>query len=159
MDEVTLIWVVRAGFESEAHQLFLESNVIALPWPAIGDLNKFATRQELQQDFFSCYPNISMGAGVGYVGQLFKFAQEMKPGDRIIYPVKQSKLLFAGIVTGDYSFNNESSGWPHQRIVNWQVKLDRTKLPKRMLQRIGAPAQLSIARLKEQELFHLAPRI
>ena len=130
MNEITRIWVVRAGFASEAHALFLESNLIALPWPALGDLRQYSTQQEVRQAFNACYPDISAGASVGYASQLFRFAYEINKGDRVIYPVKQTTQLFVGVVNGGYVFNSELQNWSHQRSINWHAEINKTELPK-----------------------------
>jgi len=133
--------------------LFLESNVIALPWSSVGNLNQFSTQQEVKQAFSSCYPDISAGASVGYASQLFRFFNDIKKGDRVIYPVKRSTQLFVGVITGDYMFiPGQKNDWSHQHAVNWQSEIDKTKLPKEILQRIGTPAQFSTARLRGCEL-------
>ncbi len=156
MNDVTLVWVVRAGSESEAHGLFIDTSSIGARWSRLGNLNQYANQSELAKAFLLQYSNITRGAAVVYASQLFNFAHAIKKGDSVIYPVKQSKTVFVGCVTGDYQYNLiHSSEWPHLRKVNWLKEVDRTNFSKALLQRIGTPAQLSVARLRHQELSQL----
>ena len=117
----TTLWGLHAGKYGDADELFLQHNRIALGWPDMGDLAPLApTRDAFKQRLASVYPGKSKGYVPTAAGQLFRFVHEMKPGDYVVYPSKQSRTVHIGRITGDYG--HDPSGlpaYPNRRAVQW----------------------------------------
>lgn len=142
-DNVTL-WGVHAGSTGDAESLFLEKNVIALGWRAIGDLSRVAANREAFKARYSViYPDAKPGNVSASAGQLFRFVHEMKIGDLVAFPSKRSRMIHLGRVTGGYKHNPvPEPGYPQQRTVEWLRKLPRTHFSQGALYEIGSALSL-----------------
>jgi restriction system protein len=80
-------WVIRAGENGSAHELFIKYGLIVLQGQQMGDLRRLP---ETREGFHSAYelrhPHDSRKAIGGIGGKFFRFIHEMKVGDYVIYP-------------------------------------------------------------------------
>ena len=78
---------------------------VAIGWQPVGDLSALpSNRESFKKAVSSAYPNMKPGAVPVIAGTLFKFANEIKKGDLVIYPSKIDRMVNLGIVQGDYEF-------------------------------------------------------
>ncbi len=65
-------------------------------------------------------PDISPGKLAHAVSQFWRFAHDLHPGDTVVLPCKQTRLVAVGQVTGAYRYEPD---WPcpHVRPVTWEA--------------------------------------
>jgi predicted Mrr-cat superfamily restriction endonuclease len=130
LDQGKYFWVIRAGKNGEAHDIFLKKSLIVLSDPGLGDLEKLPAKRE---SFYKAYGNIrpeETRTGItGIGGKFFRFVHEVKVGDQIIYPSLIDKLIYVGAVKSKYKYDIKmSSNFTHKRQVKWEYYF-----PKRLL--------------------------
>lgn len=101
--------------------LMRDGSLVAVGWPALGDLSGHASSQEAKDTITEMvglhYP--STPQAVGRSGsELFSFVTRMAPGDRVVAADGQT-VLGIGEITGPYSYDATTS-FPHQRPVVWR---------------------------------------
>lgn len=138
------IWGIHAGQYGEAETLFLEHNVVALGWPAVGNLNALSPDREAYKTAVSAaYPGRKAGAIPVDAGQLFRFVQEVKVGDLVAYPCKRDRNIHIGRVIGNYEFSDSvNPEYPNRRKVEWLKSVPRTKFSQGALYEIGSAITL-----------------
>jgi predicted Mrr-cat superfamily restriction endonuclease len=115
-------WVVRPYPHGDYRvPEFLSENMVAIGWPCIGDLTNKRTRGDIKSALQSYYSYAS-GQSLGQAaGNIYRFKEEIKDGDYVVVP--DGTIVYIGIVTGDYVYNqaldSEQEGYPHQRKVAW----------------------------------------
>jgi len=134
------VWGIHAGKIGEAHTLFLKQNVIAIGWSEMGDLSKIAKNREAFKDKVSItYPTVKPGAIPNYAGQTFRFVNEMKKGDYVVYSSKMDKQFHIGLVEADYKYEPKTdSQYPNQRNVKWLMTLPRANFSQGALYETGS---------------------
>jgi restriction system protein len=122
------VWVVHAPVEI-ADRIEADS-IVAIGWFQMGNLSNLDTRDKMKGAYHAAYPddsepNIWVGAG-----QLYRFAHVIQTGDYVLTPLKASREVLIGEVTGDYKFSPEviSKEYPNVRRVKWLQKVSRDNL-------------------------------
>lgn len=137
------IWGLHAGRTGEAHELFLQKNVVAIGWAAMGDLSTIpANREAFKLAFCNAYPDTKPGAAANGAGQPYRFVHEMKPGDLIAYPSKSDKLIHVGQIDGPYFYRPDGMGYRNQRSVKWLRAIPRQNFSQGALYEIGSAMSL-----------------
>lgn len=148
------IWVIHAGRNDEADDLFRQRNLIALGWgEQLGDLAQLPpTREAFREALAAAYPNYKPGAVPVAAGQLYRFTHEMRPGDTILYPTRYDSQIHIGRVVGEYRFDPAAdAGFPHQRPVEWARAVPRSVFSKAARNEIGGLQSLSSVRRTADE--------
>jgi restriction system protein len=117
----TPIWVIRAGRNGEAHDLFVHSQQLALGRPEMGNLKQLnGTRESFKDAYTSLHPQDHPTGIATIASQLFRFVHEMKSGDHVVYPYVEDGKLYLGFVNGPYVFKADvEPNYPHRRKVRW----------------------------------------
>lgn len=139
-----VFWGIHAGHTGDADSLFLGSSRIAIGWHDLGDLSALApNRDAFKAKVVATYPDMKPGGVPQAAGQPFRFVHEMKIGDYVIYPAKQSREIHIGRVDGDYIYDtSEPSGYPNRRRVVWLKSAPRTHFSQGALYEIGSALSL-----------------
>jgi hypothetical protein len=150
------IWVVRAGIGGEADDIFLKQNMLAIGWPAIGDLNKLP---ESREAINSALKHAYLGQKPGWypiaTGQLYRFRYEMQNGDLIVYPSKNDRLIHIGTVTGDYRFAQDiHSHYSNIRPVKWINAVQRSQFSDGASNELNSALTLFKIAKHADEIFH-----
>lgn len=99
---------------------FLEGNLVAVGWPALGDLTGMTTRDEIKDRLTRHYPGNARTIGAA-TGCLFRFVVEILKEDFIVVP--DGDNVYFGVVESDYRYEpalaTDQEGYPHQRKVRW----------------------------------------
>ena len=132
------VWGIHAGVGGEAEDIFLKENNIAIGWDAIGDLRQWQDRDSLKQVVAEAYPDNKPGAIPVHTGVLYRFAHEMQVGDYVAYPCKSTREVWIGRITGEYEYDQQVSGYPHRRRVDWMKNVPRTALSQGALYSISS---------------------
>lgn len=163
LSNVDGFWVIRAGINSECHELFLGKQVIALSDPKLGDLsNVEISRSSLRDLFIKNNDQIDARRAPGITGKFFRFVHEVTPGDFVLYPSLVDRVIYVGVVLGEYVFLSEDGNeFPHQRRVNWLSSFQSTSLSEACRREIGAARTFfRLLRAKEEviRLIEMADR-
>jgi restriction system protein len=134
------IWGIHAGRTGDANTLFLKKNCIAIGWSEMGDLAQYKdSREAFKSGFTKAYPGRKPGAIRTGSGQPYRFVNEVKAGDFVLYPSKIDKQVHIGCVTGSYQYNPSlEPGYPNQRSVDWLKVMPRTAFTQGALYEIGS---------------------
>lgn len=135
------IWLIRAGKYGQYEQKFIQENRVYLTWDGLDvDLSQIAKKPMLQGEMAKYYPNEKPKAILNWTSQVWPFAQEMKPGDLAVIPLKGQPAIQIGEITGDYHF--EPAGpdpFFHWRPVKWIGEaIPRANFGKDLLYSFGA---------------------
>lgn len=142
MQEKT-IWGIHAGKGGTEENLFLNKNVIAIGWAAMGDLSLLRGREAVKSKYSQSYPNAKKGAIPVASGQLYRFVNEISKGDLVAYLSPVSRELNIGEIVGDYEYNPDlSSGCPNQRKVKWLKSVPRKNFSQGALYEISSAMTL-----------------
>jgi restriction system protein len=141
------LWVVKGGRAGEREDRFLDRAVIGCGWQEMQDLSAFRDRESLKAKYRATYPGSSEGNINAQAGQLWAFAQSMKPGDHVVVPLKTRGQIAVGRITGPYKWAPESEpDMRHLRSVEWLLRdLPRTTFDKDLLFSFGASQTISTA--------------
>ncbi|MFZ0424648.1 MAG: restriction endonuclease [Xanthobacteraceae bacterium] len=117
---------------------------VAIGWPRVGDLSKLPSKREsFKKAVAAAYPKTKPGAIPVVAGTLFKFANEMKKGDLVIYPSKPDRMVNLGIIQSEYRFNATlDSEFPNRLQVKWSRHIARAEFSQNALHEIGSAVTL-----------------
>ena len=120
-------------------QLLLRNSVAAIGWTEMGDLSRINQDRESYYDLYrKVYPGKSKQSIANSAGQLFRFVNEAKIGDYIIYPTKFNRKIYIGVIEGNYTFEAEEPEYNQQRKVKWLKDFPRTIFSQGALYEIGS---------------------
>ena len=110
------VWLYSSGENAQKWQECLDNSAMYIDWGELGDLSKYASKQEIQKAIKRVYGDR------GYKNACFatwNFAQDIKIGDVIFAKKGRSSIVGRGVVTGDYVFDDGRSAYPNVRSVTW----------------------------------------
>jgi len=114
-------WIYSPGDGAFKWDEFYDKGVMGIGWGAIGDLNQYATKEDMKDamkdkiDPSRPYKNAAHAT--------WQFANVMKPGDIVFVKKGMHQLIGRGIVESDYYFDNsEDNNYCNFRKVNWTDK-------------------------------------
>lgn len=135
MENNARIW----GIHTMDDSLFLNQNIIAIGWDAIGDLSRIEpTREAYKNEYIRAYPNAKKGSVATGAGMLYRFSCEMQKGDYVVFPSKIDRKINIGIVESDYFHDDAAAMYPNQRKVKWLRHLPRTAFSQGALYEVGS---------------------
>jgi restriction system protein len=142
MTEERPIW----GIHMEMHHGLrpLSEGFVAIGWKTVGDLSKLPpNREAFKKAVATAYPTTKQGAIPVIAGTLFKFANEMKRGDLIIYPSKPDRMVNLGTVQDRYRFDPKADpDFPNRLSVKWSKHIARAEFSQNALHEIGSAITL-----------------
>lgn len=135
MENNARIW----GIHTMDDSLFLNQNIIAIGWDAIGDLSRIEpTREAYKNEYIRAYSNAKKGSVATGAGMLYRFSCEMQKGDYVVFPSKIDRKINIGIVESDYFHDDAAAMYPNQRKVKWLRHLPRTAFSQGALYEVGS---------------------
>jgi len=122
----------------------IDKGYVAIGWHRMGDFSQVVpTREAFKAAYVQAYPNEKPGKVPVAAGVAFRFAVEMKPGDVVIYPSKQDRIVNIGLIDGPYEyFANAPADCPNRRKVKWLKHIARTSFSQSALNEIGSAITL-----------------
>lgn len=115
------IWLVKAGREGVAADEFVAQGKIAIGWatlkdfPIDGDWETF--KAQVKKRLPAEYNEHRVGSAAG---QLWSFIRGIGVGDFVITPVKSTRKVLVGKITGDYKYDPAfDESLPRTRPVTW----------------------------------------
>ena len=131
------------GIHTMDDHLFLNNNVIAIGWKAMGDLSLIEEdREAFKEKYKQVYPDSKPQAIPTSAGMLFRFAHEMQIGDYVVFPSKFDRKINIGVVEGDYTYFDSDSEYVQRRKVKWIKHLPRTAFSQGALYEAGSALSL-----------------
>lgn len=116
------------GFHNNNEEIkMIEGNYIALGWNEMGNLLQLNNNREAYyKQYEKVYPQNKKASITISAGQLFRFVNEAKIGDYIVFPTKYNGKVNIGVLEGTYYFDENERNFPHKRNVQWIKKgIDR----------------------------------
>lgn len=136
MDKKITVWGIH---NTNNENLLLQDGVIAIGWHEMGNLSKIDTdRESYYKAYNKIYPNKSKQSIAGSAGQLFRFVNEAKIGDYVVYPTKFNRMINIGQIEGEYFFDSRETEYSQKRKVKWLKELPREKFSQGALYEIGS---------------------
>lgn len=119
------VFCVRAQHGDFADR-FASDGFVAIGWLDYDDLSKVKNRSEIEVLYRKAYPeDTSVYTISQQVGQIARFLFEIKPGDYVITPCKDSDQLLVGRVSNEPYFHEKSKDnciFYHRRRTEWLPK-------------------------------------
>jgi restriction system protein len=142
-DTEAVIWGIHVtGVQGDA--MFREKQIIGIGWGGLGNLRDIrADREAYKAAVRPHFPNKPNGYVVNAASQLFRFVNEMKQGDWVVYRSSFDRHLYVGRIAGDYRFDPAvSDEYPNTRAVMWQKTLPLTAVSQGALHELGSALTL-----------------
>ena len=131
------------GIHTKNDHLFLNNSVIAIGWKEMGDLSRIQNDRECYKaQYAKVYPDAKKGSIATAAGMLYRFVNEIKVGDYIVFPSKVDRKINIGIVEGEYAFVESADEYVQQRKVKWIKHLPRTVFSQGALYEVGSALTL-----------------
>jgi restriction system protein len=135
MSEEIKVW----GIHTYDDNLFLKENVIAIGWREMGDLSLIEQdREAFKAKYTEVYKDAKKGSIPTCAGMLYRFVNEAKVGDYVVFPSKSNREVNIGQITGDYRYDAEEHDHVQKRDVKWFKHFKRTFFSQGALYEIGA---------------------
>jgi restriction system protein len=142
MEKENNAWMVRAGQAGHLIDDFIDEDVVAIGWNELGKLSPETTYEQLKQKFKETYPENSEERVNQCVGQLWRFLNQMKTGDKVVSYDSAGRGYFLGTITSDYQYDS-SEEFCHRRKANWVAgPTDRDTLSPEARNALGATSAI-----------------
>ncbi|MBD9486283.1 restriction endonuclease [Ensifer sp. ENS11] len=126
---MTKSWMVRAERNGRLFDAFKEKSVVAIGWPALGDLSGTKTRKAISDALAKVYPGGKAQSQAMAAGQLHRFVNEMSVGDMIVTYDPSRRVYLIGEISGPYRHDASIDPEDTQvRSVQWQGEVSRDLL-------------------------------
>lgn len=175
---MTKSWMVRAERNGRLFDAFKEKSVVAIGWPALGDLSQAKTRKTISEGLAKAYAGAKPQSQAMAAGQLHRFVNEMNIGDMVVTYDPSRRVYLVGEIASAYRHDTSIDPEDTQvRSVRWDGEVSRdllsvesrnslgsistlfrlsndvaAELKKALSGNITAPAELS-APVAEEDLF------
>lgn len=131
-----VIWGIH---NTENEKLLLESNIIAIGWKEMGDLATVAKDKKAYYDLYNkVYTKSQKQSTVVSASTIFRFVNECKIGDFVVYPSKFNRMVNIGQIESEYFFNKKELQYPHQKKVKWLKEVPRAIFSQGALYEMGS---------------------
>lgn len=125
------MWMVRAEGGS-LYEDFREEGVVAVGWSQLAEHAKPGVpRADLREIFIKANPGTRPGAVVSAASQVWRFVNEVQPGDRVLTYSPDNRTYLIGTVMGEATHRPDwaERGMALARPVEWEpTEVDRDRL-------------------------------
>lgn len=156
-------WVIRSGRYGEREQWALANGFSGGGWREVPNLTACASREDVAKVVETTWPGASVGKRHNFTGQLWALRSRIRPGDLLVMPMKTTKQIAFGRVTGGYQYRTGEAEADRRHVlsVDWQrIDLPRAAVKQDLLFTLGSAMSIfapsknnAIARL-EHLLMH-----
>jgi len=137
------MWMVRAARGGVLADEFWEQGVVAIGWPAVGDLSDTTDRERIIQLVKETQPEHKERHNVASGSQIYRFRSEMKKNDRVVTYDPSRRKYLVGTVSGDYRYEpGLIQDLPNCRSVDWEGAVERDSLSVATKNSLGAISTL-----------------
>ncbi len=147
-ENATRLWVVHISNHAKIAGRAQREGFICIGWTRIGNLAAHDTREKMKAAMHRAFPDWSTGSVNSSYGQVFRFAHEMKVGDPVVYPVKGSREIMIGEITGPYKWAETDrelveNDYANTRPVKWLKTVPRIAFSDAALHSFGSFSSVS----------------
>ncbi|RKQ85132.1 restriction system protein [Mycolicibacterium mucogenicum 261Sha1.1M5] len=138
---MTDAWVVRTGKHGERDAWALARGYAGGGWREVPDLSACETREQVAAVVEQSFPGAATGMITNYTAQLWALRGRIRPGDLIALPLKTTREIALGRVTGGYAYlaDEEDVTRRHVVKVDWQITdLPRSTVKQDLLYTLGS---------------------
>lgn len=138
-------WVIRAGRHGERDQWALSNGCSGGGWKELPDLTPYTTREEIAEVTAASFPGAPQGRLNTYAAQLWALRGRIHPGDLLVMPLKATRQIAMGRVTGGYRYlgDDQIADCRHVVTVDWKVTdLPRTAIKQDLLYTLGSAVSI-----------------
>jgi restriction system protein len=133
------VWMVRAGRDSAYIGEFLSRQMIAIGWAKIGDLSNVRNRDQISMLVKQHWPEDNKFQHAISVSQVYRFREEIVPGQTVVTYDSNRRIYHLGTVTGDYVYHPEyDPELVHTRAIHWEREVSRDALSAESKNCLGA---------------------
>jgi restriction system protein len=144
---MTRYWGIRLGeggkyvdFGRRSSFIFIGWSVENLDW-LIKETDDKKALDKLSDNYIRVYPDHSKIKVSINIGQILRFARDIKKDDIVIIPDPFSRKIIIGRVKSDYQYKkdwNDECDYNHRKQVEWIKEVDRDNLSQKFKNSIGA---------------------
>ncbi len=127
------LWVVRAGRHGEQEETAIKENLVCHAWNELPDYSAYRTKDDLRPLYKQTYPGESEKQVIAGLGQVWRFAREIKKGDLVVLPLKTASAVAVGRIAGEYQYKKVAPNVMHIRSVEWLKTVPRSVFPRDIL--------------------------
>jgi restriction system protein len=139
------VWGVHMG--AHVGDRPIEGNYVAIGWGEMGDIQRFKSRDEIKAEMTNPAHGYRTKAIPVQAGVLFRFANEIKAGDVVVFPSKHDRTIHIGRFTGAASYvAGDTDEYPNHRAVEWLAHIPRDEFSQNALYEIGSAITLFLVR-------------
>ena len=138
---MTDAWVVRTGKHGERDAWALANGYAGGGWREVPDLSACETREAVASVVEQSFPGAASGMITNYTAQLWAMRGRIRPGDLIALPLKTTREIALGTVTGGYEYLADEADVTKRHVVkvDWQVTdLPRSTVKQDLLYTLGS---------------------
>ncbi len=137
--------LLRAGRNAAQLPLFLELNIIAIGWDALGDCSEVDSLDEVKSRMREAYPDKRPAQIPGAAGQVYRFIGLADEEMVCVYD-PEAREYHIGEVQSPYRFEAEAVQYRHRHDVLWRATVSRDRLSRRTRNALGSISTLSSIR-------------
>lgn len=129
-----LMWMVRAGQGAAYIDDFIEKKVVAIGWAEAGEFKAGESREKISKRLAFVWPTMTPGYLAISTGQIYRFLNEIKPGDKVVTYDPSRRAYHIGKIIGEPRFDPALfDELPRIRDVEWKGEIlrDAISLPTR----------------------------
>ena len=146
-------WMIRAGEGAYLVDDFVEKGVASIGWNEVGDLYHLTNRDMIKEQLRKKYPDYKPGKINQTASQLYKFAHEVKQGDKVVTYDPSQRIYHIGNVEHEYVHMDSLEGHHNVLDVKWERTVSRDNLSTRAKNHLGSiMALFEISEQVQQEL-------
>ncbi|RDU37114.1 restriction endonuclease [Neobacillus piezotolerans] len=115
-------WMVRAGDYNELIPTWKEQGLASIGWPQLGNPRLFSSKEDLERKAQKIYSDSKPNSIRSWVGQVWRFSREIRPGDRVITYSKEKREYLIGSVLEGHFFDNQigDPDYPNHLRIKWE---------------------------------------
>lgn len=118
------VYCVRADYGKYVNY-FLRGGYAAIGWEIERDLSDMTSIEDIRAVYQQTHPNEKAILADQHVGQIARFLFQLKSGDYVITPTRDTEQIYYGVVEREpaYYYNQRQDGcpFPHRKKVRWNT--------------------------------------
>ena len=142
-------WIIRAGRGGVYAANWLQRGIVGIGWDLGGADISAMTREQIRGAYSAAHPSESKGRVSANVGQIYRFAHEVAPGEAVVMYDPSTRLYHIGEVAGPCVAVDGEDGLAYSRAVSWGGTAPRDAL--------FTPSKNSLGGI--QTLFAVSPQV
>ncbi len=117
-------WLYSPGTNAEHWDEFFNKGIMAIGWEDIGDLNRFASKEEIVEKMQGLDGSTTSHKNDALA--MWQFVHEVQPGDIIFAKKGRQQIVGRGVVQSDYIYESDREYYPNVRHVKWTHNEEHT---------------------------------